>query len=276
MLQLTQRSPGNVCTIPGRGNTSNLGVLAMRSHRITVACVRCERTFQTVPSDVLRRESKYCSRDCYNARDTLKKLSRAYVDAINAKTKCAHCGAHPIEWHNPEHVELGRERFRIGTMASRGAPLDVIRAELDRCTPLCRRCHMAEDGRMRQFIAAGHAMRERLPKTKPCATCGKSSNPLRHGDCGRCYSRKHPQVRPPMPPDARAASARLGAAKVAAARIGVPLDEYLRQRSAERYWCNRHREWEPREMFSLSKSSPTGIQGMCKQAWREYRREVAS
>ena len=81
--------------------------------------------------------------------------NRAYVDSVNARTVCAHCGAQPIEWHNPEHVELNRQDWRIGRMVNLPRSIAAIQAEMDRCTPLCRRCHMAEDGRLGAFSAKG-------------------------------------------------------------------------------------------------------------------------
>lgn len=77
--------------------------------------------------------------------------NRAYIAEVNARTVCAHCGAQPIEWHNPEHVEQNRQDYRISRLVQQPRNLEVIKAELARCTPLCRRCHMAEDGRLRAF-----------------------------------------------------------------------------------------------------------------------------
>jgi hypothetical protein len=80
--------------------------------------------------------------------------ARAFVRDVNARTVCAHCGSQPIEWHNPEHVELNRRDFRIGRMVSIGRPIEKIQEEMAACTPLCRRCHMKEDGRLKKFVAA--------------------------------------------------------------------------------------------------------------------------
>jgi len=80
--------------------------------------------------------------------------NKAFVHAINARTVCAHCGAQPVEWHNPEHVIRNRSSYRIGSLASRTVSIATIQAEMDRCTPLCRRCHMAEDGRLARLRQA--------------------------------------------------------------------------------------------------------------------------
>lgn len=66
-VQLTQQCPGNVCTIPGRGTTSNLGALAMQDHRITLTCPRCWQCFLVLPCEA-RKGRRFCSRDCaFNA-----------------------------------------------------------------------------------------------------------------------------------------------------------------------------------------------------------------
>jgi hypothetical protein len=117
----------------------------------------------------------------YQAR---RAQSSAFVADLNARTICAHCGGHPVEWHNPEHVEQQRERFRISNMASKGDSLEAIHAELDRCTPLCRRCHMAEDGRL-EAVRRSHG-----PVKAPgaCGRCHRIYKPLRGGLCGSCYA----------------------------------------------------------------------------------------
>lgn len=122
-----------------------------------------------------------------------KTLARALIVEVNARTVCAHCGKQPIEWHNPEHVELNRKHFRIGFLVAQGRSLKTIRAELERCTPLCRRCHMAEDGRLKKFVEAGGS---RFPvgfstPLKPCTVCQREYKPLRRGLCMRCWHRAH-------------------------------------------------------------------------------------
>lgn len=115
--------------------------------------------------------------------------NRAFVDEINARTVCAHCGAQPIEWHNPEHVEQNRERFRIGHMVHRPRAIDAIAAELARCTPLCRRCHMREDGRMKNLQVGA-----KVVGPSPCVKCGRVYKPLRRGLCSRCrFDKRYPR-----------------------------------------------------------------------------------
>jgi hypothetical protein len=93
----------------------------------------------------------------------LRSEGLAFMAEVKARTVCAQCGGDRIEWHNPEHVEMNRQNFRIGAMVWRGYTVKDIQAELDRCTPLCRRCHMKEDGRMRKVheqkrARIGHAL----------------------------------------------------------------------------------------------------------------------
>lgn len=51
-----------------------------------------------------------------------------------------------LDWHNPEHVV--RPIRRISRMVGLGASVWNIAREIACCTPLCRRCHMTEDGRI--------------------------------------------------------------------------------------------------------------------------------
>ena len=113
--------------------------------------------------------------------------NRAFVAEVNARTVCAHCGARPIEWHNPEHVELNLPLKRICVLARSTASIATIQAELARCTPLCRRCHMREDGRLSEFMV--QARRSKTQPPKPCQQCGQLAKPLRHGLCGLCADR---------------------------------------------------------------------------------------
>lgn len=109
--------------------------------------------------------------------------ARAFISEVNAQTVCAHCGAQPVEWHNPEHVELNRRHMRISAMVNSGCPIPSIREELVRCTPLCRRCHMVEDGRLATFVIA-------TKEPSPCLECSRVYKPLRHGLCARCETRR--------------------------------------------------------------------------------------
>ena len=112
--------------------------------------------------------------------------NRAYMADLKARTVCAHCGAQPVDWHNPEHVELNRRRFRIGTMAGKGQSIAAIESELARCTPLCRRCHMAEDGRLAALASRRPGSQMKTP-ARPCAKCQRPYKPLRKGLCASCY-----------------------------------------------------------------------------------------
>lgn len=161
-------------------------------------CARCDRQFQ---QDVWNptQPPKYCSDTCRYARPIpaltrrelaarQRRLNRAFIRELNVRTFCAHCGAQPIEWHNPEHVNPSRQRYRISDMVQSPRSIAAIKAEIARCTPLCRRCHMAEDGRLRNFLVMAA-----LPKTKPaqpCVECGRVYKPLRRGLCGPCSGRQ--------------------------------------------------------------------------------------
>ena len=122
--------------------------------------------------------------------------NRAFVDEVNARTGCVHCGAQPIEWHNPEHVERNRKAFRISSMRASGVSIEGIQAEMDRCTPLCRRCHMAEDGRLSELRRNARLADDRRAAVapKPCGECGRPYKPLSRGLCKPCYRRLPDQI----------------------------------------------------------------------------------
>jgi hypothetical protein len=63
---------------------------------------------------------------------------------------------------------------------------------------LCRRCHMAEDGRLDALRIAGR--REPDPP-RACENCTRLYKPLRKGRCWPCYSylQRHGQERAPIP-----------------------------------------------------------------------------
>jgi hypothetical protein len=52
--------------------------------------------------------------------------NRAFVDEVNARTVCAHCGAQPIEWHNPDHVRQGKQHRRIARLAGKTYSIAAI------------------------------------------------------------------------------------------------------------------------------------------------------
>lgn len=107
---------------------------------------------------------------------------------MEAITVCAHCGGGPIEWHAEYHVT--KPNARVHSLAAQGASIARIEAELERCVPLCRSCHMKEDGR----LAALHRNKPRqkgvvLVGPRPCSECGRPFKPLRRGKCWTCYER---------------------------------------------------------------------------------------
>jgi hypothetical protein len=168
-------------------------------------CEYCGSSFLATPGAVNSGGGRYCSRLCF-MDGRLKRRpvtfdrnqwvaeargrAQAFVAEINARTYCAHCGAQPIEWHNSDHVNLNRRRWRIGAMAIRGATNAAIQAEMDCCTPLCRRCHMAEDGRLKALVDSRPYKAGDVAAPKPCTQCARLYRPLRRGLCSRCYDRR--------------------------------------------------------------------------------------
>lgn len=75
-----------------------------------------------------------------------RQAARVVVAGIRASTPCAHCGERMADFHSPEHV--ANPNRRVCRMVGRGVAVESILAEIARCTPLCRRCHMVEDERL--------------------------------------------------------------------------------------------------------------------------------
>ncbi len=122
-------------------------------------------------------------------RKARKSAAKAHVKAIRANTFCARCGGQPIEWHSDRH--LVNSNRRIAALVALGYSIEAIDDEISRCEPLCRSCHMAVDGRLKQ-------LRAKCPNQKgvilvgplPCKKCGRLAKPLRRGLCNRCNHKK--------------------------------------------------------------------------------------
>ena len=124
----------------------------------------------------------------YNRR--IRARNHTYVDQCRAETVCAHCGAQPIEWHHPDHELPGGHRSRVCHLRNSLHSLKRIAAEIARCTPYCRRCHMREDGRLVRLSATRPFKLGDTEPPKPCVECHRLARPLRRGLCGRCYDRQ--------------------------------------------------------------------------------------
>lgn len=111
--------------------------------------------------------------------------AKAFAIRMRQQTECARCGSKPIDWHSYDHAKGIRPR--VSRMVSIGASVEEIKAEMDRCTALCRSCHMAEDGRLRELIQNGERYRKTLTAPSPCITCGHLYKPLRLGLCIKCW-----------------------------------------------------------------------------------------
>ena len=90
-------------------------------------------------------------RKCRHCVKLAKERAKQHVQQIRAQTICITCGRQPIDWHRVEHEQ--HPTWRIGHMTARGETIKRIDAEIARCTPLCRRCHMTLDGRIKIAIA---------------------------------------------------------------------------------------------------------------------------
>lgn len=166
---------------------------------IAVICQECGATFEKQTFN-RTQPPKFCSARCRGEQkqpgETPREMvrrqrerNRAFVREVNSRTGCAVCGAQPIEWHNPDHVDLNRQAYRISTLVQAPRSIAVIQAEMDRCTPLCRRCHMVEDGRISHFHTMAREPKPVAPP-RPCKGCGKPAKPLRRDLCNACESRR--------------------------------------------------------------------------------------
>lgn len=173
--QRTTAEPCPVCSTPvyatearratGRGKycSHRCRAIGITAPRVERACEQCRVAFELYASDAARRPASFCSEACRRAFRKAqspggagivrrsRERNRAHVAQVNARTVCAHCGAQPIEWHNSDHVLLNRQDWRIGNLVWQPAAIAKIEEEMARCTPLCRRCHMAEDGRFKNL-----------------------------------------------------------------------------------------------------------------------------
>jgi hypothetical protein len=133
------------------------------------------------------------------SREQRRLIATEFVAEINSKTVCAHCSAQPIVWHGEHHPE--KPNARISSLRTQGCSVERIQQEMDVCTPLCRGCHMREDGRYKALRAASPFQPgvEVVPP-KPCLCCAKVVKITRRGMCSGCYNcetglRPHKQKR---------------------------------------------------------------------------------
>lgn len=108
------------------------------------------------------------------------------IRQLRAATICECCGSQPIDWHSFRHDDA--PHLRVSSLV-RVAGRQRILDEIAQCTALCRRCHMALDGRLQLL----EQTRRHAPKPpKPCKECTRLYKPLRKQLCDRCYDRRRP------------------------------------------------------------------------------------
>lgn len=132
----------------------------MHKKTIPRICEVCQVSFLGRKGKV----GKYCSNDCrHNGRrihDGLNpqqryrlkccEIAKQFVNALRAKTVCQKCGCQPIEYHNKEHET--QPTHRISYMVQVGRSIVDIALEIEKCQPLCRRCHQLLDGRIKNNL----------------------------------------------------------------------------------------------------------------------------
>lgn len=73
---------------------------------------------------------------------------KAVVDSYKA-SPCADCkGSFPVECMDFDHLHSKKEC--VGTLLSRGAPVEVIVAEIQKCEVVCSNCHRIRTARRRK------------------------------------------------------------------------------------------------------------------------------
>ena len=107
-------------------------------------------------------------------RVAARRKAKAFVAEWREFATCANCGRQPVDFHNPEH--LTKKANRICNMVSRGEKVKTIAAELRRCIPLCRSCHMKEDGRLEALNANKPRYKGIVIAPKQCSECGRAGN----------------------------------------------------------------------------------------------------
>jgi len=110
-----------------------------------------------------------------------------FVDELRARTFCAKCGKQPIEWHhkNPAPGDRWIAHLRI-----QGATIRRIEEELLKCEPLCRKCHMGDDGRLQRLTTNPIQPRKKgqtYVEAKPCVICKTVVKITRGDKCRSCY-----------------------------------------------------------------------------------------
>lgn len=120
-----------------------------------------------------------------------REIATAFLAELNARTVCQVCGGQPIEWHHEDHP--GQPNARVSSLRTQGLSLERIQREIDRCTPLCRSCHMREDGRLVELLKRAPRQAGMVLPSGTCSDCGREFKPLRRGRCFPCYQREFGQ-----------------------------------------------------------------------------------
>lgn len=114
-----------------------------------------------------------------------RQRAQQFIRNVNSGTVCAQCGKQPIEWHNEAHKI--KPYFRVSTLGIAGRSIERIQQEMDASIPLCRSCHMNEDGRNAELRASCPHKKDVRQPPKPCKACGTLTRPSWKGMCRGCY-----------------------------------------------------------------------------------------
>lgn len=136
---------------------------------------------------MLRRRLLFRGSDAMTQKGRIERrvIATEFVTEVNSQTHCAHCDGQPIEWHREGHEQ--QPNARVSSLRTQGSSIERIQREMDVCMPLCRSCHMKEDGRSVALrSAAPHQKGQLYVVARSCDRCGRMAKPLRKGNCWSC------------------------------------------------------------------------------------------
>lgn len=121
------------------------------------------------------------------SREERRVIATEWLREFEKNIPCSHCGAtdKTIDWHGEHHPQ--KPNFRVSSLRTQGASIDRIKKEIEICIPLCRSCHMKEDGRLKNlFTTQPRQKGSVITEPSPCSCCGKLTKPMRNRMCVTC------------------------------------------------------------------------------------------
>ena len=115
-----------------------------------------------------------------------REMARLHVEEIRTKTVCSSCGeSKAIDFHHKDHPRY--PSHRISQLIWEGVSLDRIDREIEKCTALCRRCHLVLDGRLENLKKVNPHYKIHVGPQRYCRFCEKPCKILWEGLCRSCF-----------------------------------------------------------------------------------------